>query len=197
MKTVTLYGNMRNNSNTRLLVEPFHEKLAQLGAEIIEYSLKDMKINPCNACWVCQDIHDAPGCPQQDDMIAITESVLECDLIVFATPIYSWYCTPPLKAAMDRLVYSMNKYYGEVEGRSLWAGKKLALITSCGYEIEAGAGVYEEGLRRYAKHSQLGYLGKFAVRDIAGKEYFTNDAVKKQAREFAQYVYQAVYKDVE
>jgi len=35
-----------------------------------------------------------------------------CDLLVLASPIYSWYCSPPMKAVLDRLVYGMNKYYG-------------------------------------------------------------------------------------
>ncbi len=46
-------------------------------------------------------------------MQEIFRKVLACDLLVFATPIYSWYCTPPLKAAMDRLAYGMDKYYGD------------------------------------------------------------------------------------
>lgn len=46
-----------------------------------------------------------------------------------ATPIYSWYCTPPMKALLDRLVYGMNKYYGDEKGPSLWnaCGKKFWL----------------------------------------------------------------------
>ena len=36
-------------------------------------------------------------------------AVLACDLLVLATPIYSWFCTPPMKTALDRLVYGMNK----------------------------------------------------------------------------------------
>lgn len=52
-----------------------------------------------------------------------------------------------MKSVMDRLVYGMNKYYGDLEGPYLWEGKKRALITTCGYEIEVGTGVFEEGLR--------------------------------------------------
>ena len=49
-----------------------------------------------------------------------------------ATPIYSWYCTPPMKALLDRMVYGMNKYYGEEKGPSLWKGKALALLELMG-----------------------------------------------------------------
>ena len=186
MKVVILSGNMRINSNTQELVQPFIQELTALGASVVEYQLKDLQINPCVACWTCQNTIDRPGCPQIDDMGAIMETVLASDLIVFATPIYAWYCTPPLKAAMDRLVYAMNKYYGDIAETNLWAGKKLALIVTCGYEIEEGAGVYEEGIRRFAKHSRLNYLGKFAVRDIDGKVYFTNDEVQARLKAFTK-----------
>ena len=55
-------------------------------------------------------------------MQEIFDRVLACDLLG-ATPIYSWYCTPPMKAVLDRLVYGMNKYYGRRRGRSLWEGR--------------------------------------------------------------------------
>ena len=58
--------------------------------------------------------------------------VLSCDLLILATPIYSWYCTPPMKAVLDRLVYGMNKYYGGERGPSLWAGRAVALLMTCG-----------------------------------------------------------------
>jgi multimeric flavodoxin WrbA len=125
-------------------------------------------------------------------MGGIFDSVLSCDCLVFASPVYSWYCTPSLKAVMDRLVYSMNKYYGDTEGPCLWEGKCLALVTTCGYDLEHGAGVLEEGLRRYAVHSRLTYLGKLAVRDIDGIQSFTNEAAVSAARDFARTVFQAV-----
>ncbi|SBV99944.1 hypothetical protein KL86DPRO_11696 [uncultured delta proteobacterium] len=76
---------------------------------------------------------------------------------MMATPIYSWFCTPPLKSLLDRLVYGMNKYYGEKKGPALWAGKEAAIITTCGYRPEHGADLFEEGMKRYCKHSQLLY----------------------------------------
>ncbi len=185
MNICILFGSLRNNSNTDLLLRPFEAELKRLGNQVERITLRDLHIEPCTACWTCQDVFEEPGCPKQDDMKLVYESVQRADCIVFASPIYSWYCTPPMKAAMDRLVYGMNKYYGETEGPCLWEGKSCALVTTCGYEIEEGAGVFEEGLRRYCKHSNLNYLGKLAVRDIDGKTYFTNEAAVSAAREFA------------
>lgn len=44
--------------------------------------------------------------------------------------------TAPFAAELDRLVYGMNKYYGREKGPSLWEGKPVALIATCGYPVE-------------------------------------------------------------
>jgi multimeric flavodoxin WrbA len=192
MKFSILMGSYRLEGNTATLLRPFIVELESLGAQVDYIPTAPRRIEPCTACWQCQNRFDGPGCSKDDDMGAIFDSVLSCDCIVFASPVYSWYCTPSLKAVMDRLVYSMNKYYGDVAGPCLWEGRSLALVTTCGYDLEHGAGVLEEGLRRYAVHSRLTYLGKLAVRDIDGIQFFTNEAVVSAARDFARVVFQAV-----
>ena len=63
--------------------------------------------------------------------------------------------TAPFAAELDRLVYGMNKYYGREKGPSLWEGKPVALIATCGYPVEKGADLWEAGMQRYCKHSRL------------------------------------------
>lgn len=77
-----------------------------------------------------------------------------------------------MKALLDRLVYGMNKYYGSEKGPSLWAGKPVALITTCGYRPEQGADLWENGIRRYCKHSQLRYTAMLAERDLVIRPCF-------------------------
>jgi len=112
--------------------------------------------------------------------------ILAADLIVLATPIYSWYCTPPLKALLDRLVYGMNKYYGAEKGPSLWAGKSLALITTCGYPPEKGADLWESGIKRYCKHSELLYKGMLVERHRGYTVDFMSQEKEQRARAFAR-----------
>lgn len=197
MKISILLGNVRNNSNTAIVVEQFIEEANKLGATIDKIIIKDLNIEHCSACWTCQNIFDQPGCAKQDDMEIIYSSVKNSDCILFASPIYSWYCTPPTKSVMDRLVYGMNKYYGKIEGPCLWEGKLSGLITTCGYDIEAGAGVYEEGLKRYSKHSRLNYIGKLAIQDIEGKEHFRSLESRQLINEYAKHVIEALKMNLE
>ena len=121
-------------------------------------------------------------------MQGIAQSILASELIILASPVYSWYCTPPMKAALDRLVYGLNKYYGDIKGPSLWAGKSLALITTCGYRPEKGADLLEEGIRRYCKHSSLNYLGMLAERHLGYDTQFMDEEKALRAKAFAEVI---------
>ena len=136
MKVCILMGSPRKQGNTNALLGPFRQELEGLGAETETVWLHALEIRPCTACRACQRDWTAFGCVQRDDVPTIFDKVLACDLIVLATPIYSWYCTPPMKALLDRLVYGMDKYYGAEKGPALWAGKALALLLTCGYRPE-------------------------------------------------------------
>ena len=117
-KACILLASPRKQGNTAALTAPFAAELEQLGWSCRTVWLHDLEVRPCRACRVCQQDWTVFGCPQEDDMQEIFDSVLACDLLVLATPIYSWYCTPPMKAVLDRLVYGMNKYYGWEKGVS-------------------------------------------------------------------------------
>ncbi len=87
---------------------------------------------------------------------------------------------------MDRLVYGMNKYYGEEKGPSLGEGKNLALITTCGYPPKKGSDLWEEGIRRYAKHSKFNYKGSISEHDLGNTEKFMDEEKSFRAKAFAK-----------
>ncbi|MDD3347607.1 flavodoxin family protein [Oscillibacter sp.] len=186
MKACVLMGSPRKTGNTAALLRPFCEELTFGGAEVEVFWLYEMNIHPCVACRSCQRDWTAFGCRQEDDGQALFDRVRESDLIVLATPIYGWYCTAPMKALLDRLVYGMNKYYGQERGPSLWAGKAMALLETCGYPTEKGCDLFEEGMRRYCRHSALRYLGSHAERHLSYDVPFLDAEKETRTRSFAQ-----------
>lgn len=186
MKVLVLMGSPRKNGNTAALLTPFCEELEQGGAEVETVWLYDRDIRPCVACRTCQKDWTIFGCSREDDGQELFDQVLACDLLVLATPIYSFYCTPPMKALLDRLVYGMNKFYGVEKGPSLWAGKPVALLETCGYRPEKGCDLFEEGMRRYCKHSGLKYLGSHAERHLGYDVLFMDEDKESRTREFAR-----------
>ena len=152
-------GKARKNGNTSQLLTAFLEEWEKAGEHCEPIWLYDKTIQPCRACRSCQKNWSVFGCAIRDDLQTIFEKILACDLLLLATPIYSWYCTPPMKAVLDRLVYGMNKFYGEEKGPALWAGKESGSADPLAdIHREKGADLWEEGIRRYCKHSHLQYL---------------------------------------
>lgn len=186
MNVCVLMGSPRKNGNTAALLTPFIKELSRQGHNCETIWLYEKKILPCTACRCCQKDWSGFGCRTQDDAYDLFDHVLACDLLVLATPIYSWYCTPPMKALLDRFVYGMNKYYGDERGPAIWEGKKVALIVTCGYPPEKGADLLESGIIRYCKHSRLRYLGMLAEHDKGYQSVFMDDEKKNHAIAFAK-----------
>lgn len=185
MKHCIIFGSPRADGNTSELVDVLTEELASMGHEYTMFSLYDMDIKPCTACRACQKDWKGFSCSRQDDVQIIFDFILECDSIILATPIYSWYCTPPMKALLDRLVYGMNKYYGDEKGPSLWRGKIVSAITTCGYPPEKGSDLFVEGIKRYCKHSELIWKGALIEKDPGYKSTFMDKDKEKRTKNFA------------
>ena len=184
MKFCILMGSPNKSGNTAELCKPFIDELKSNGAKADYITLAQMDIRPCIGCYVCQDVQDEYGCVQKDDVPAVIKRMLASDFIIFATPIYTWYCTPPMKALLDRH-YGLNKFYGSASG-SLWAGKKIALITTHGYEREYAASPFETGIVRLCEHSNLEYCGMLSARHIDDIRDFKTEEVKNEAGTFAR-----------
>lgn len=184
MRITIFMGSPRINGNTAELCKPFIDELKSNGAEVSYITLHDKTIMPCKGCYACQQVSGEYGCVQRDDMQAIVDEIIKSDVIVLAAPIYTWYCPPEMKAMLDRH-YGLNKYYGKGSG-SLWAGKRVAIIATHGYDREYGAGPFETGIKRLCEHSKLKYIGMYSVRDEDDLASFQTPEAVSGARSFAR-----------
>lgn len=184
MRVSIFMGSPRLNGNTSELCKPFMEELRENGAEVTYITLHGKNISPCKGCYACQRVTGEYGCVQHDDMRAIVNEIIKSDVIVLATPIYTWYCTPEMKAMLDRH-YGLNKYYREGTG-SLWAGKSVAILATHGYDRAYGADPFEMGIKRLCEHSKLNYFGMYSVRDENDLASFQTPDAISGAKSFAQ-----------
>ena len=192
MKLTVLMGSPRPNGNTAALLKPFLDECGRMGAETCCFRLDGMKLAPCRGCMACQEVPDGLGCVQEDDFQAVFQAMEDCDVVILATPIYSWYCTPPMKALMDRAIYAGNKYYGREKGPSLLEGKRVASLVTCGYRPQEGADLWEQGLTRWCAHGKMEYMGMLCRRDMGRKIPFLDDEKEQAARDFARAIGLAV-----
>ena len=186
-KYCIIFGSPRKKGNTAGLLSVVTEEINKKGGEISLFDVYESDIAGCRACLGCQKNTDEICCVLDDDMQPILKAAAEADVIIFAAPIYIWSAPAPVKAVIDRLVYSGCKYYGEDPyGPSLFEGKKLAIIAACGYPVEKAADLYEEEMKRYCKHTKMEYIGMLCERQRNLKEPFMDEEKKLRATEFAK-----------
>lgn len=183
MKVCILMGSPRINGNTAELCKPFITELEKNAVETVYIPLYGKNISSCKGCYACQQVSGIYGCVQYDDMQEIVSEIITSDVIVFATPIYTWFCPPEMKAVLDRH-YGMNKFYGKGTG-SLWEGKRVAILATHGYDSSYGAEPFETGIKRLCKHSKLRYIGMYSVRDENDLASFQTEEAMNGAKVFA------------
>lgn len=187
MKVTIIFGSPRKNGNTASLLAPFMDELEKNGAEIEYFDVYEKQIAGCKVCLACQQDKTRMYCAIKDDMESILVSMAAADVIVFAAPIYLWTAPAPVKAVMDRSVYAACKYYGDdPHGPSLLEGKKVAVLTTCGYPVKMGIELYEEVMKRYCKYGKMIYAGAYGERQKNLKDAFMDEEKEMRAREFAR-----------
>lgn len=188
MKICILNGSPRLNGNTAELLKPFMEELTNAGATVDNQTLAKLRIASCKGCYHCQDVPEVYGCKQADDMEVVANSILASDLIVLATPIYTWFCTTELKSVLDRF-YGFAKYYRSAKG-NLVEGKRVAILATHGYDASYAADPFVIGIQRMCEHYHMHYDGMFSVRDVDNLASFQTKKAQSGAREFARYLLQ-------
>jgi len=174
----------RLGGNTAEVLKPFIRELEDNNCKVEYITLADKDIRPCQGCYACQNVVGEYGCVQNDDVASIMDAIIDSDCVVLATPIYTWYCTAPMKALLDRH-YGLNKYYGKAAKGSLWKGKKVAIVATHGYDTEYAASPFETGIIRLCEHSKLKYLGMYSARHVKNISSFQTEEVIAGARDFA------------
>ena len=184
-KFCIINGTLRPQGHTSELLKPFIAELKQREQQVEVITLFDKNIHSCVGCYHCQSVLDSFGCAIDDDAVAIMDSVIACDCLVLATPIYTWLPTAPLKALIDRF-YALSKYSTTPRG-SLWRGKNLALIATHGDQRDSGVCDFWVGaVKNLCQYAGLNYQGIFSWQDNDGLADFQTPQALAAAQAFAK-----------
>lgn len=100
MRILILQGSPNRDGSTALLAEEFARGARRAGHEVERVDVAHAGVHPCTGCVACG--YGARPCVQRDGMGAITEKVLDADLLALATPLYYYGMTAQLKIVIDR-----------------------------------------------------------------------------------------------
>lgn len=158
-KIVSIIGTPHKEiSNTRALVTDFVEELNSFGVnadhEVI--TLGNKTIKNCKGCWNCTK--NAPCPVKDDDIAAIKTAMINCDMLILGSPVYTNQVTAQMKALFDRLFTWCHVF-------PLLGKYSLSAITT-GNDGQKETGDFIEKM--------LGTYGTFSFGTIVGVGAFTS-----------------------
>ena len=99
MKIVILFGSPNRNGSAAVLADEFTRGAEEKVHQVERIDVCHANIHPCIGCVKCG--YEGP-CVQKDDVEVIRHKLLQCDMVVFATPLYYYGMSAQLKTVVDR-----------------------------------------------------------------------------------------------
>ena len=97
-----LSGSPRRGGNSDMLCDEFMRGALEAGNSVEKIFVRSKKIAYCNACYYCKT-HEGV-CAIKDDMAEVMQKMIDCDVMVLASPVYFYSIDAQLKALIDRTV---------------------------------------------------------------------------------------------
>lgn len=131
MKAMAIFGSPRKG-NSEFLAEYFLRCMDGHGVETTRWHLNRMRYGGCTVCDACKK--GGEECVLRDDMTPLLTALKEADVVILATPLYSFDASSEVRAMLERWYsYLLPRYYtGENRQTRLPEGKQMVLIVSQG-----------------------------------------------------------------
>lgn len=107
-KVIIISTSLRPGSNSQALAEQFAKGAEAAGHQVELVTLRGKEIRFCVGCLSCQQ---TGACIFKDDVPAIMDSVLNADIVCWATPIYYYEMSGQMKTLIDRMNAMFPKDY--------------------------------------------------------------------------------------
>jgi len=149
MKTVIINGAYHTNGIVSTLVDEFvkGQRSVRPDVSVETVSLLDLKMEYCRACGTCSKTpadKDLGECVVEDSVGGVLRKMVDCDCLIFATPIYVSGPSARMKKFMERCLPIAAPSKGFPKGRvQRQKTKKGLVIVSSGapYPINVWAGI--------------------------------------------------------
>ncbi|MCX5751776.1 MAG: flavodoxin family protein [Candidatus Saganbacteria bacterium] len=184
-KILIISGSHKKDGNTATLINWFCEgaKAKGIKTEIIQAASLKSKILGCTSCRKCQKLKEY-NCIINDEVSLVLKKMIKSDVIVFATPLYFFAASAPIKAIMDRM-FSLYKWDNEADTfETPLRGKTLVLIASA-YE-DVGLDALEKPFKLTADYTGMKFKSLLVPNAGVSGTLKKNVKVKKQAIGFGK-----------
>ena len=175
-KILAIQGSFRNNGITSTMLNYAVEESIKAGYDVEYIRLHDHRIECCKGCRRC--FEDGECIFKDDDMMQISKSIKDADVIILACPVY-WANVPAIvKNLFDRMSGTSMEETNTFPKPRL-SGKKYILLTACNTPMPFAALCGQTtGLKRavkeYFKTSGISCIGTVIVDNTSKRKGVPN-----------------------
>lgn len=155
MKTLLLNGSPRGvRSDTLHLSMAFVQGIsAAADNELFVEHIYEKHIEYCTGCFACK--HNGGTCPIEDDMADLLKRMLDCDVVIYSFPLYSYGMPAALKNFVDRTMplssWSMVRDEKGKYGHTMQVDtSKMHFVMICGCGFPNSKFNFEGAIRSFA-----------------------------------------------
>lgn len=175
-RIIAIISSPRTGCNSETVVRAVAEGAEENGSNVRFVHLKDLELNPCEACNYCKK---NDRCIQKDGISELIDDIRKCEGLIVSSPLYFGQLCAQYRVFEDRLYSAIGP-----KGSNIPAGKKVVSVVSCGSDVEEA--------QRQADHMNLVYkkyfngvpIGTIIAKDAGDKDAASKDAaLLNQAKE--------------
>lgn len=182
MNVMTVLGSPRHFGNTAQVLEWVEAELQAEGHTVDRANIWEYEVGHCRESHQCR-YPESAACGTPDDAAALFERMLDADVVLFASPIFSWGFPAPLKALIDRL-YCLSGFHEDPGHAIRLEGKRVALLMTCGGSEDENRQIMERVYRNMVAFWGAEEAGLWIVTDVTSPEMLGSD-IHEKARSFA------------
>ena len=129
-KIVAVYGSPRRKGNTSLLLKKAVQGAREVGADVEEVVLRDLKMSPCLEIYGCKE---AGQCVIKDDFQPVRDQIEASKGLMLASPIFFYAVSAHTKTLIDRCQSLwVKKYWIDKIPYGQWKPIRKGLFISVG-----------------------------------------------------------------
>lgn len=178
-RIVVVHTSPRVGGNSSMLADEFIRGAKEAGNNVVRIDVGNAKIAGCTGCEYCFK-HDGECC-QNDDMQALYPILRECDVLVYATPMYCYNMPSQMRAFEDRMFCGIAKPFGITDTALLLCFEDKDITTA----DPAIATFYQS-----AKYCGRNVIGKVVVNNVFEKGAIAGNPGLQEAYELGKSISQ-------
>ncbi|MDW2797700.1 flavodoxin family protein [Clostridium boliviensis] len=183
MKVTAILGSPRKKGDCFNVIEMLQKSFNRVEETQIDYIyLNDIELGFCKSCLLCYTKGEQ-YCPHKEVTTMLLNKMLECDVVIFASPVYEQHVTALMKNFYDNFSFMFH--------RPRFFHKRAILVSSTG-----GSGLKET--LSYMKMCAIGWGFQIAgTVGVCGATLKTDEAYKQNVQNNINHLVNNLFKNKE